>query len=97
MLGSLTNYRRILRDHVFAPRLSDGRPDPYYKLSPFGHGIAGMFAGWTVSFIAAPVEHVKARLQIQYAAEKSKRLYTGPIDCSKKIVSFGSTTFVNPC
>jgi len=43
-------------------------------------------AGWTVSFIAAPVEHVKARLQIQYAADKSKRLYSGPIDCTKKLV-----------
>ena len=86
MLGSLTNYRRLLREHVFAPRLSNGLADPSYKLSPIGHGIAGMFAGWTVSFIAAPVEHVKARLQIQYAAEKSKRLYSGPIDCSLKIV-----------
>ena len=33
----------------------------------------------------APVEHVKARLQVQYAADKKKRLYSGPIDCSKKI------------
>lgn len=87
MLGSLTNYRRLLRDHVFAPRLASGLPDPSYKLSAAGHGVAGMFAGWTVSFIAAPVEHVKARLQIQYAAEKSKRLYAGPIDCIKKISS----------
>ena len=39
-----------------------------------------------VSFVAAPVEHVKARLQIQYAVEKSERLYTGPIDCTKKLV-----------
>ena len=38
------------------------------------------------SFIAAPVEHIKARLQIQYAADKSKRLYSGPIDCTRKIV-----------
>jgi transmembrane carrier protein len=88
MLGSLTNYRRLLREHVFAPRLGNGLPDPNYKLMPFGHGIAGMFAGWTVSLIAAPIEHVKARLQIQYAADKSKRLYSGPIDCSTKIVCF---------
>lgn len=44
-------------------------------------------AGVTVSFIAAPVEHVKARLQIQYAADKSKRLYSGPIDCLRRLVS----------
>jgi solute carrier family 25 carnitine/acylcarnitine transporter 20/29 len=85
MLGSLTNYRRILKDHVFAPRLANGKADPSYKLPAYGHGIAGMMAGWTVSFIAAPVEHVKARLQVQYAADKSKRLYSGPIDCIQKI------------
>ena len=45
-----------------------------------------MMAGWTVSFIAAPVEHVKARLQIQYAVSKSERLYSGPIDCTRKIL-----------
>ncbi|KAK2594416.1 hypothetical protein QQS21_007870 [Conoideocrella luteorostrata] len=54
-------------------------------LPPLGHGIAGIFAGVTVSLIAAPVEHVKARLQIQYAADKSQRRYSGPIDCLRKI------------
>jgi solute carrier family 25 carnitine/acylcarnitine transporter 20/29 len=88
MLGSLTVYRRVLRDNVFAPKLASGLPDPSYKLPAAGHGMAGMLAGWTVSFIAAPVEHVKARLQVQYAADKSKRLYKGPIDCSRKIVRF---------
>jgi solute carrier family 25 carnitine/acylcarnitine transporter 20/29 len=86
MLGSLTVYRRVLRENLFSPRLRSGVPDPAYKLPPVGHGMAGMLAGWTVSFIAAPVEHVKARLQVQYAADKSKRLYKGPIDCSRKIV-----------
>ncbi|KAK5992379.1 Mitochondrial basic amino acids transporter [Cladobotryum mycophilum] len=61
----------------------DGPTTTY--LSPVGHGVAGMLAGCTVSFIAAPVEHVKARLQIQYAARKSERLYSGPVDCVKKI------------
>lgn len=86
MLGSMTVYRRILREHVFAPKLLNGRPDPSFALPPVGHGMAGMLAGFTVSFIAAPIEHVKARLQVQYAASKSKRLYSGPIDCTKKIV-----------
>lgn len=54
-------------------------------LPPVGHGIAGILAGCTVSFIAAPVEHIKARLQIQYAARKSERLYSGPLDCLFKI------------
>lgn len=54
-------------------------------LPSFGHGIAGIMAGLTVSFIAAPVEHVKSRLQIQYAADKARRLYSGPVDCARRI------------
>ncbi|KAH8671140.1 carrier protein YMC2 [Xylariales sp. PMI_506] len=51
----------------------------------YGHGVAGIMAGSTVSFVAAPVEHIKARLQIQYSAKKSERLYSGPVDCVRKI------------
>ncbi|KAG5304321.1 mitochondrial carrier protein [Histoplasma capsulatum G186AR] len=91
MLGSLTLYRRFLFEQIFSnkqlrrliPFASDKIPD---RLSSFGHGIAGIMAGSTVSFVAAPVEHVKARLQIQYAADKKQRLYSGPIDCMKKIL-----------
>jgi len=83
MLGSLSVYRRVLNDNVFNPRSSALTEQP--KLPPIGHALAGTMAGWTVSFIAAPVEHIKARLQIQYAADKSKRLYSGPIDCLTKI------------
>ncbi|KAI1443483.1 mitochondrial carrier [Annulohypoxylon stygium] len=54
-------------------------------LPSYGHGLAGIMAGSTVSFIAAPVEHIKARLQIQYSAKKSERLYSGPVDCLRKI------------
>ncbi|KAK7755959.1 hypothetical protein SLS62_001901 [Diatrype stigma] len=54
-------------------------------LPSVGHGLAGVLAGGTVSLIAAPVEHVKARLQIQYAARKSERLYAGPVDCARRI------------
>lgn len=92
MLGSLSLYRRLLYEHVFCnqglrsflPLTNKEIPD---RLPTYGHGIAGLMAGSTVSFIAAPVEHVKARLQIQYAADKKQRLYSGPIDCSRKIVS----------
>lgn len=93
MLGSLTLYRRLLNEHVFIPLRS--RPHSSarslseterLKLPAVGHGIAGMMAGWTVSFIAAPVEHVKARLQVQYQATKSQRAYAGPIDCTKQIL-----------
>lgn len=92
MLGSLTLYRRLLNENVFnksmfaSADLSPINPKEHPKLPALGHGIAGVGAGATVSFIAAPVEHVKARLQIQYSANKAERLYTGPIDCSKKLV-----------
>ncbi|KAL8947060.1 MAG: hypothetical protein Q9222_006619 [Ikaeria aurantiellina] len=93
MLGSLTFYRRVLNEQVFSSSRISGVDvgtietvgSAESRLPTFGHGIAGVMAGWTVSFIAAPVEHVKARLQIQYAVDKSKRLYSGPIDCCTKI------------
>lgn len=93
MLGSLTLYRRLLLENVFSnPHIRSmtpftrGSQSDYRTLPSFGHGIAGIMAGTTVSFIAAPVEHIKARLQIQYAADKSKRMYSGPIDCLRKLV-----------
>jgi solute carrier family 25 (mitochondrial carnitine/acylcarnitine transporter), member 20/29 len=88
MLGSLTFYRKLLHQNVFSRPDLQTVPGAQYtqdKLPAVGHGIAGVMAGATVSFIAAPVEHVKARLQIQYAANKSERLYSGPIDCTRKI------------
>lgn len=98
MLGSLTFYRRTLKDSVFSNpsilaisrtfsrKIETVNQKVDDRLPTVGHGIAGMMAGATVSLIAAPVEHIKARLQVQYAADKSKRLYSGPIDCIKKIV-----------
>lgn len=70
MLGSLSNYRRLLA--------LDGRL--YY----WQHALAGLGAGLTVSFVATPIEHVKARLQIQYDA--ASRIYKGPIDCIRRLV-----------
>jgi len=98
MLGSLTFYRRMLNENVFSSpsvlalargsnrKLDAVKEETERKLPTIGHAIAGVMAGGTVSFIAAPVEHIKARLQVQYAADKSQRLYSGPIDCGKKIV-----------
>jgi hypothetical protein len=91
MLGSLTLYRRLLLEHIFSnPRLRSAMPftGNQRDLPSVGHGVAGIMAGMTVSFIAAPVEHIKARLQIQYAADKSQRMYSGPVDCLVKLVSY---------
>ena len=84
MLGSLHAYRRWIMSVT-------GQE----TLSLFGHGCAGAMAGFTVSFIAAPIEHVKvvpnplhflwqARLQVQYSAKD--RIYSGPLDVCTKIV-----------
>lgn len=100
MLGSLTFYRQFLLENVFSnPSFSalipfgirgadDTSLGAVQTLPTVGHAVAGVMAGVTVSFIASPIEHIKARLQIQYAADKTNRLYSGPIDCTKKIVRF---------
>lgn len=84
MLGSLTVYRSLLRQHIFNPPLHPLH-DPHKPLPAYGHGLAGVLAGATVSLAAAPVEHVKARLQIQYAVRKADRRYAGPVDCATQI------------
>ncbi|KAF4637572.1 hypothetical protein G7Y89_g510 [Cudoniella acicularis] len=100
MLGSLTFYRKFLHQTLFNPNRMYSSPSGFaqrdlplpdsniHKLPTVGHAMAGVMAGATVSFIAAPVEHIKARLQIQYSNKKSERLYKGPIDCAKKIYKF---------
>lgn len=100
MLGSLTFYRRLLNENLFNPSHLAATPiamthldavvstERLQKLPTVGHAMAGVMAGATVSFIAAPVEHIKARLQIQYSAQKADRLYSGPVDCAKRIYKF---------
>jgi solute carrier family 25 (mitochondrial carnitine/acylcarnitine transporter), member 20/29 len=89
MLGSLTIYRKFLLQNVFAnPTFHPNTPISELekaRLPPLGHGLAGIGAGFTVSFIACPVEHVKARLQVQYSRNKTERFYSGPIDCARKL------------
>lgn len=48
------------------------------------HAIAGLAGGIAASFVATPIEQIKARLQVQYDAETKR--YSGPIDCARKIV-----------
>lgn len=79
MLGSLSNYKLMLQGG-----------DPTVKLTPFWSGVAGIGAGVTVSFIAAPIEHVKARLQVQYDAKT--KLYAGPIDCARQLIRNNGVT-----
>ncbi|CAG8720614.1 11098_t:CDS:2, partial [Scutellospora calospora] len=48
MLGSLHNYRLLLQGN-----------DPTVKLNVFQHALAGAGAGFTVSFVATPIEQIK--------------------------------------
>jgi solute carrier family 25 carnitine/acylcarnitine transporter 20/29 len=64
MLGSLTFYRKLLNERVFQPMHETRAAAGVYAvpadktLPTIGHAIAGVMAGSTVSFIAAPVEQV---------------------------------------
>ncbi|CAL3972615.1 unnamed protein product [Diplocarpon coronariae] len=99
MLGSLTFYRKFLHRTLFSPATNPALyaspsslaardlalpATSLHRLPSLGHALAGVMAGFTVSFVAAPVEHIKARLQIQYAP-RSERLYRGPLDCASRI------------
>jgi solute carrier family 25 carnitine/acylcarnitine transporter 20/29 len=56
------------------------------KPSTLGYGqfyAAGAFAGVTNSVLSTPIEHVRIRLQTQ--PHGKDRLYSGPIDCVKKL------------
>lgn len=49
--------------------------------------LAGAFAGITNSVISGPIEHVRIRLQAQ--PHGAGRLYSGPIDCVRKLSAQG--------
>ncbi|OLL24506.1 Mitochondrial substrate carrier family protein L [Neolecta irregularis DAH-3] len=53
MLGSLHNYKAAMRYQMNTDNL------PVWAV-----GICGMGAGWTVSSIASPVEHIKVNLSL---------------------------------
>lgn len=82
MLGSLHVYRRYAKDYLYPNEA---------KLPLSGHVIAGLGSGLTVSFVAAPIEQFKARLQVQYDAKT--RIYSGPIDVAKKLYKISFRTW----
>ncbi|TBU34802.1 mitochondrial carrier [Dichomitus squalens] len=83
LLGSLHNYRLFLIGQGLTEPIpgSDGK-----RLTIVGHGIAGLFAGWTSALLATPMEHLKVKLQLQTQKSAADRVYKGPIDCAKQIV-----------
>ena len=56
--------------------------------------VCGGIAGGANALVAAPIELVRNRLQVQYhsAVDKSQALYRGPIDCIRKTVQAGGIT-----
>ncbi|KXS15637.1 mitochondrial carrier [Gonapodya prolifera JEL478] len=73
MLGTYTNVKLLQQ-----------RGDPNTPLMFWQHALAGLCGGTAVSFVACPIEQVKARLQVQYDA--ATKVYKGPIDCAVKLV-----------
>ena len=53
--------------------------------------VCGGIAGGANALVAAPIELVRNRLQVQYhsSADKAQALYRGPIDCIRKTVQAG--------
>lgn len=91
LLGSLHNYRRLLA-RLTNPDFTDDAAKLHVKY----HALAGLFAGWTNSFVTTPVELVKAKLQMQtqrvslplsHQKSAARVGYTGPVDCVKQIVA----------
>ncbi|KAI0698417.1 mitochondrial carrier [Cerioporus squamosus] len=83
LLGSLHNYRLFLMKYGWT------EPTPgsdTKRLTLVGHGIAGLFAGWTSALLATPVEQLKVKLQLQLQKSTADRQYKGPIDCARQIV-----------
>lgn len=83
LMGSLHRYRLALSRLQNRSDERAGR-DPS-KLSLWGHGLAGVGAGWTVCLVVTPIEHLKAKLQMQTHDPKTKH-YTGPFDAARQIV-----------
>ncbi|KAJ1539611.1 hypothetical protein HK405_012674, partial [Cladochytrium tenue] len=88
---TLTNLRHLLRlrrrelqsrstSHGGAKPASSDLAD--IPLSVAEHSLAGLGAGIVVSFVATPVELLKAKLQVQYDGEK---VYRGPVDAARKL------------
>lgn len=81
LMGSLHNYRLFfIRNGVTE---KSGNVE---RLTLFGHGLAGLFAGLTSAFVASPMEMLKVRLQLQMQRNVEMRQFRGPVDLIRKTV-----------
>ena len=70
---------------AFEERNLVATPQGKGELSYGQYYLAGAFAGLTNSVLSGPIEHVRIRLQTQ--PHGADRLYSGPLDCIKKLSS----------
>ncbi|KII93893.1 hypothetical protein PLICRDRAFT_694977 [Plicaturopsis crispa FD-325 SS-3] len=83
LLGSLHNYRLFLLRNG----MTESTPGSDVKrLTLAAHGVAGVFAGWTSTIVATPMELLKVKLQLQLQKAVIDRQFKGPIDCARQIV-----------
>ena len=76
--GAFHYARRQFEESNFS-----ARPDRPTTLSYGQYYAAGAFAGLTNSVLSGPIEHVRIRLQTQ--PHGKDRLYSGPLDCIRKL------------
>ncbi|KAF4775702.1 hypothetical protein HER10_EVM0013426 [Colletotrichum scovillei] len=70
-----------------ARRFFESRNGSTGSLSYAQYYASGAFAGVANSVISGPIEHVRIRLQTQ--PHGAARLYSGPLDCVRKLASHG--------
>ncbi|KAG8953082.1 hypothetical protein FRC04_003029 [Tulasnella sp. 424] len=114
LMGSLYNYRlwllknggrAIVEPTPFQDSGGDGAKK--FRLTVLGHGLAGLGAGWTSSFISHPVELLKVNLQLQRERKAADRKFKGPIDVFRQVIKhrgffglyrgFGTTLYFRGC
>ncbi|TDZ15659.1 putative mitochondrial carrier [Colletotrichum sidae] len=74
-----------------ARRYFESRNNSTGALSYAQYYLSGAFAGVANSVISGPIEHVRIRLQTQ--PHGAGRLYSGPLDCVRKLSSQGGGVF----
>jgi len=111
-MGSLYNYRLWILSHggrlLVEPSpgsatVQEGIP----RLTVLGHGLAGLWAGWTSALIAHPVELLKVNLQLQRQRAAADRKFKGPIDVARQVIrdrgvfglyrGFGTQLYLRGC
>lgn len=80
-------YAKRYLENANAAAASPLNPLKSRDLSYGQYYAAGAFAGVANSVISGPIEHVRIRLQTQ--PHGAGRLYNGPLDCVRKLISQG--------